>query len=83
MQSPNPVAVQFITFCQQRCGSEWPAFYDEMCWVAGRRLFHGMGYTELSRAGISLSLYDIEKTINLVDSVCITNDRQKVSKTSR
>jgi hypothetical protein len=74
MQPPDSsVAGDFISFCQQRCGKEWPDFYDEMCWVAGRRLFRGMGYTELSQAGLSLSLCDIDKTVSLVEAVNSAN----------
>ena len=34
----------------------WPRVYDEMCRVARSRAFRGMGYDELSEAGISLSI---------------------------
>ncbi len=69
MQTLNPVAREFILFCVHRCGEGWPALYDEMCWVAGHRLFHNMGYTELGKMGLSFGLYDIEDTIRMVDAV--------------
>jgi len=69
MEAPNPVARDFILFCVQRNHKEWPALYDEMCRVAGRRLFRGLGYAELREAGISLGLTRIEDTIRLVDAV--------------
>ena len=69
METPNPVASDFILFCIQRRGKEWPALYDEMCWVAGHRLFRGLSYTELRRLGVYLSLNDIENTIRLVETV--------------
>jgi len=69
METFNPVACEFVAFCIQRNGEEWPALYDEMCWVAGRRLFRGLGYTELRRLGLSLSLTSIEDTIRMVDAV--------------
>ena len=69
MENLNPVAHEFISFCIQRNGKEWPALYDEMCWVAGRRLFRGLGYTELRRLGLSFSLTNIEDTIRMVDTV--------------
>jgi hypothetical protein len=69
MQTTDPLARDFILFCVNRCGSQWPALYDEMCRVSGRRLFHGIGYKELKQAGLSLSLNDIETTIKMVDSV--------------
>jgi len=65
----DPIAHDFILFCICRRGKEWPALYDEMCRVAGRRLFKGIGYDELRRLGLSLSLTDIEDTIKMVDTV--------------
>ena len=69
MESLNPVARDFILFCTQRNHKEWPALYDEMCWVAGHRLFRGLGYTELRKVGISLSLPNIEDTIRMVATI--------------
>jgi hypothetical protein len=69
MEVLNPVARDFILFCVRRNHKEWPALYDEMCWVAGRRLFRGLGYDELRKVGISLSLTKIEDTIRMVDAV--------------
>ena len=69
MEALNPVARDFILFCTQRNHKEWPDLYDEMCWVVGHRLFRGLGYAELRKVGISLSLTNIEKTISMVDAV--------------
>ena len=69
METLNPVARDFILFCVHRHGKEWPALYDEMCWVAGRRLFRGLGYAELRKLGLSLSLTKIEDTIRMVDTI--------------
>ena len=69
METVNPEARDFVIFCIQRHGKEWPALYDEMCWVAGHRLFRGLGYTELTKLGLSFSLANIEDTIRLVDTV--------------
>ena len=69
METLNPLARDFILFCVHRQGREWPALYDEMCWVAGRHLFRGLGYAELRRLGFSLSLTTIEDTIRMVDMV--------------
>ncbi len=71
METLNPVAHDFILFCVHRHGKEWPALYDEMCWVAGHRLFRGLGYTELRRLGLSLSLTNIEDIIRMVDTVTV------------
>ena len=69
METLDPVARDFILFCTHRNNKEWPALYDEMCWVAGHRLFRGLGYAELRKVGISLSLNHIEDTIRMVDTV--------------
>jgi len=72
----DPIAHDFILFCICRQGKEWPALYDEMCRVAGQRLFKGMGYDELRRLGLSLSLTNIEDTIKMVDTVA--SEKQEV-----
>ena len=69
VETLNPVVYDFILFCIQRRGKKWPALYDEMCWVAGRRLFRGLDYAELRRLGLSLSLTTIDDTIRMVDAV--------------
>ena len=33
------VAIDFIAFCFERRGADWPVLYDEMCFVAGKRLY--------------------------------------------
>ncbi len=69
IETLNPAARDFILFCVKRSGREWPALYDEMCWVAGQRLFRGLGYTELRNLGVSLSLTKIDDIIRMVDIV--------------
>ena len=43
------VAIDFIAFCFERKGAEWPVLYDEMCYVAGKRLYRGLGYDRKPR----------------------------------
>jgi len=69
METVNPVARDFVSFCICRRGQEWPALYDEMCRVAGRHLFRGLGYTELRKMGLSFGLNGIEDTLRIVHSV--------------
>jgi len=76
MENLNPVVHDFILFCINRNGKEWPALYDKMCWVAGRRLFRGLGYAELQKLGLSLSLNHIEDTIRMIDAV--SSQKQEV-----
>jgi len=66
---PTNLAAEFITFCVQRRSANWPEIYDEMCWVAGRRLFQGLGYVELSKAGLPLGLPYITRLRSLVEQV--------------
>jgi len=69
MEAVDPVVRDFILFCIQRQGKEWPALYDEMCWVAGRQLFRGLSYADLRKLGLSFSLTNIDDTIRMVDTV--------------
>lgn len=84
METLNPLARDFILFCVHRQGREWPALYDEMCRVAGRHLFRGLGYAELRGVGVSLSLTNIEDTIRMVDIVMAqgANNAEAISPTS-
>jgi hypothetical protein len=72
IEAVHPVVRDFILFCVQRQGKEWPALYDEMCRVAGRRLFRGLGYEDLKKLGLSFSLTGLEDTIRMVDAVAAT-----------
>lgn len=80
MEPLNPIAHDFILFCIHRQGKEWPALYDEMCWVTGRRLFRGLGYAELRKLGLSLALTNIEDTIRMVDSVISEEEKLRSGK---
>ena len=63
------VAIDFITFCFARRSVEWPLLYDEMCFVAGNRLFKGLGYGELKEAGLDLTLGGMGRTSRLANEV--------------
>jgi len=69
VETINPIAHDFILFCIRRHGKEWPALYDEMCWVAGQRLFRGLGCAELRELGLSFSFTSIEDITRMVDIV--------------
>jgi hypothetical protein len=73
METVDPVVRDFILFCVQRQGKGWPALYDEMCLVAGHRLFMGLSYDDLRKLGLSFSLTNIEDTIRMVDAVTANN----------
>ena len=63
------VAIDFILFCFERRGAGWPSLYDEMCFVAGNRLYRGLGYEELRDAGLDFTLGGLGKTSRLVNEV--------------
>ncbi|OLC52082.1 MAG: hypothetical protein AUH85_17810 [Chloroflexi bacterium 13_1_40CM_4_68_4] len=46
----------FVVFCLDRRAVSWPSLYDEMCYVAGHRLFRDMGYEDLREAGLDFTL---------------------------
>jgi hypothetical protein len=66
MNSLDPQLRDFILFCVDRRGADWPVLYDEMAWVAGQRLFKGLGRTELKQLGLSLALDSLDKTLEQV-----------------
>ena len=75
MNSLDPQLRDFILFCVERRGEDWPALYDEMARVAGQGLFRGLDYTELRQLGLSLALDHLDDTIELVKQA-ITHDQQ-------
>jgi hypothetical protein len=56
---PDPDAADFIRFCYRRRRVGWPELYDEMCAVAARGLFRGLGTEDLATHGIGFSLFDM------------------------
>jgi hypothetical protein len=56
------LAIEFIAFCFRRRAVEWPQLYDEMCYVAGNRLYKGLGYEELREAGLDFTLSGLART---------------------
>ncbi len=63
------VAIDFIAFCFERRGVGWPVLYDEMCYVAGNRLYRGLGYEELKEAGLDFTLVGLARTSRLANEV--------------
>ncbi|MBM2831761.1 MAG: hypothetical protein HW414_813 [Dehalococcoidia bacterium] len=66
IESTHPTVCEFIMFCAERRGREWLPLYDEMCRVASRRFFKGLGYTELRNLGLFLGLTELDHTAALV-----------------
>jgi hypothetical protein len=61
--------LEFVRFCYRRRRVSWPALYDEMCHVAARGAFRGMGYCELAEHGISFCLSDLPAMAALTERV--------------
>lgn len=62
----SPEAEEFVRFCYGRRRIGWPELYDEMCAVASRGLFRGMGPGELAEIGIGFSLFETPRLAALV-----------------
>jgi hypothetical protein len=62
----TPEAEAFVRFCYQRRRVGWPELYDEMCLVAMRGLFRGMGLDALGEVGIGFSLFETPRMAALV-----------------
>ena len=63
---PTPEAEAFVRFCYQRRRVGWPELYDEMCAVATRGLYRGMGTDALADIGVGFSLFETPKLAQLV-----------------
>lgn len=65
----TPEAEAFVRFCYQRRRVGWPDLYDEMCLVARRGLFRGMGLDALGEVGIGFTLFETPRMAQLVRHV--------------
>jgi hypothetical protein len=79
--APTPEAEAFVRFCHQRRRVGWPELYDEMCLVATRGLFRGMGRDALSEVGIGFSLFETPRLAALVAR--IVADEQAARRAAR
>ena len=62
-------ALEFVRFCYRRRRVGWPALYDEMCAVASRGAYRGLGFAELAERGISFCLSDMPRLTVLLEQV--------------
>jgi len=69
--TPSAEAAAFIRFCYRRRRTGWPELYDEMCAVAGRRLYNGWGFQELADIGIGFSLFETPTLAALARAVAL------------
>jgi hypothetical protein len=65
----TPEAEAFVRFCYQRRRVGWPELYDEMCAVATRGLFRGMGHDALAEIGVGFSLFETPRLAEVVARV--------------
>ena len=65
----SPEAEAFVRFCYQRRRVGWPELYDEMCAVATRGLFRGMGTEALAEIGVGFSLFECSRLAALVQRI--------------
>jgi hypothetical protein len=63
------MAIEFIAFCYERNRREWPKLYDEMCHVASKRLYRGLGYDELKDAGVDLTFTGMTRLSRIAKEV--------------
>ena len=76
MFESDGMALEFARYIASQTPRDtpWTCVYDEMCRVARSRAFRGMGYSELSDAGISLSITGLDRLCQLLDQAW---DQQK------
>jgi len=67
--APTPEAEAFVRFCYQRRRVGWPELYDEMCSVATRGLYQGMGHDALAEIGVGFSLFETPRLAEIVRRV--------------
>jgi len=78
---PTTEAEAFVRFCYERRRVGWPELYDEMCAVATRGLFRGMGHDALSEIGVGFSLFQTPRLAELVKR--ITTEEQAARRATR
>ena len=69
-------AVEFVRFCYARRRVGWPELYDEMCAVAGRGLFRGLGPDELAEHGLGFGLSEMARLASFVSEI-VAEDRAR------
>jgi hypothetical protein len=62
-------ALDFVRFCYRRRRVGWPSLYDEMCAVASRGAYRGLGFAELAERGITFCLSDMPRLTQLLEQV--------------
>lgn len=79
----TPEALEFVRFCYRRRRVGWPELYDEMCLVAGRRIYQDMGQAELAEHGIGFALFEMPALSMLVARVIEEEDPERAARSRR
>jgi hypothetical protein len=66
---PDAEAEAFVRFCYRRRAVAWPELYDEMCAVAAREEYQGLGYEQLARLGIGFALSSLPRLAQVANRV--------------
>jgi hypothetical protein len=69
MNEADGIPFEFACYIASRMSRDtpWTHVYDEMCRVVQSRAFRGMGYAELSDAGVSLAITGLDRLSRLLD----------------
>ena len=78
----HPEAFEFVRFCYRRRAVAWPELYDEMCAVAARGDYRGMGYEQLEQAGIGLALTALPRLAEMSERVIAEERGRRLAKTA-
>jgi hypothetical protein len=66
---PDHEALSFVRFCYRRRAVAWPELYDEMCAVAARGDYRGLGYEQLEDLGIRFALAALPRLAEIASRV--------------
>ncbi|MEO5965978.1 MAG: hypothetical protein ABIR11_10975 [Candidatus Limnocylindrales bacterium] len=81
VSTSTPEAEAFVRFCYQRRRVGWPELYDEMCLVATRGLYQGMGHEALAEIGVGFSLFETPRLAQLV--IRVATEEQAARRAAR
>jgi hypothetical protein len=70
--------LEFVRFCYRRRSVVWPELYDEMCAVAARGAYRGMGYAELAEHGICFGLPELPGFVALAQQVMLEEQPRQI-----
>jgi hypothetical protein len=76
---PDAEAVAFVRFCYGRRAVAWPELYDEMCAVAARGDYRGMGYEQLEGLGIRFALAALPRLAEMAADIIAEERRRPIA----